>query len=208
MGHAMHSHYTWQTQPYVYGDYTTFLAEVASTVNEALLMNHLRETLTDPKMKAYLINYFLEQFRSIIFRQTMFAEFEMLTHQMSESGQPLTVESLGKLYRDLNEKYYGPDVVLDDQINMEWARIPHFYNAFYVFQYSTGFSAAIAFARRILEKQKPAVEAYINVLKSGSGDYSISILQKAGVDMASPEPVREALLLFSELLNEMERLTI
>ncbi|MDR3239485.1 MAG: oligoendopeptidase F [Clostridiales bacterium] len=209
MGHSMHSHYTWASQPYIYGDYTIFLAEVASTVNEALLMDHMRKTVTDKAMRAYLVNYFLEQFRGTVFRQTMFAEFEMITHQMAESGQPLTVESLSRLYRELNDKYYGPDMTADSQIDLEWSRIPHFYNAFYVFQYATGFSAAIAFSRRILAggaEGEKAVEAYINFLKSGSSDYSIAILRKAGVDMSNPAPVREALRLFSELLGEMETL--
>ena len=206
MGHAMHSHYTWGTQPYLYGDYSIFLAEVASTVNEALLMAYLRKTVTDKPMLAYLLNHFLEQFRGTLFRQTMFAEFEMRTHGMYEAGEPLTVESLSRLYRELNIKYYGGDIVSDPQIDLEWARIPHFYNAFYVFQYATGFSAAVAFSRHIAEHGEPAVNAYKEFLKSGSSDYPINVLRKAGVDMESPVPVREAMRLFAELVTEMESL--
>ena len=206
MGHAMHSYYTWKTQPYIYGDYSIFLAEVASTVNEALLTAYLRKTITDKPMLSYLLNHFLEQFRGTVFRQTMFAEFEMRTHQMCEDGEPLTAESLSKLYRGLNEKYYGEDMISDPQIDLEWARIPHFYNPFYVFQYATGFSAAAAFSGHILEQGEPAVRAYKEFLKSGSSDYPIRVLRKAGVDMESPAPVREAMRLFAELADEMETL--
>ena len=206
MGHAMHSYYTWGAQPYIYGDYSIFLAEVASTVNEALLMAYLRRTVTDKAMLLYLLNHFLEQFRGTVFRQTMFAEFEMETHRMCEAGEPLTVESLSKLYRGLNIKYYGEDIVSDPQIDLEWARIPHFYNAFYVFQYATGFSAAAAISGYILERGEPAVNAYIEFLKSGSSDFPINALRKAGVDMEGPGPVREAMRLFSELVTEMEAL--
>ncbi|MDR1537675.1 MAG: oligoendopeptidase F [Clostridiales bacterium] len=206
MGHAMHSWYSWGNQPYMYGDYTIFLAEVASTVNEALLMDYLRKNESDSAKRAYLVNFFLEQFRTTVFRQAMFAEFEMKTHEMSERGEPLTAQSLSGLYRSLNEEYYGPEVVSDLQIEMEWSRIPHFYNAFYVFQYATGFSAAAAFSRRILSEGEAAVEKYKGFLKSGSSDYSLSILKKAGVDMSSPQPVREAMELFEELVIEMEEL--
>jgi oligoendopeptidase F len=203
MGHAMHSHYTWGAQPYVYGDYTIFLAEVASTVNEALLMEHMLKTTTDQTMKEYLLNYFLEQFRGTLFRQVMFAEFEMLTHEMAANGEPLTSDSLSALYYDLNKKYYGDDIVVDDRIAYEWARIPHFYNAFYVYKYATGYSAAIAFSKRILAGGEE-LSQYFEFLKSGSSDYSIDILKKAGVDLSSPEPVREALQVFGELLDQME----
>ncbi|MDR1560238.1 MAG: oligoendopeptidase F [Clostridiales bacterium] len=206
LGHATHSYYTWNAQPYLYGDYSIFLAEVASTVNEALLTDYLRKTVTDKLMLKYLLNNFLEQFRTTLFRQTMFAEFEMLTHQMAEEGKPLTVESLSELYRGLNVKYYGDDIITDPQIDLEWSRIPHFYNAFYVFQYATGFSAATAFSKHILEHGEPAVNAYKEFLKSGSSDYPINVLRKAGVDMESPTPVREAMRLFAELVSEMERL--
>ena len=206
MGHAMHSYYTWGAQPYLYGDYAIFLAEVASTVNESLLTAYLRETVTDKPMLAYLLNYFLEQFRTVVFRQTMFAEFEMRAHEMCEAGAPLTVETLSQLYRGLNEKYYGSDIVSDPQIDLEWARIPHFYNAFYVFQYATGFSAAAAISRHIMEGGGPAVSAYKEFLKSGSSDFPINVLRKAGVDMESPAPVREATRMFAELVTEMEAL--
>ena len=201
IGHAMHSHYTWATQPYVYGDYTIFAAEVSSTVNEALLMEYLLKNTADTSRKRYLINYFLDQFRGTVFRQTMFAEFEMKTHEMAESGQPLTVESLCQLYRELNLRYYGQDIVMDEEIDIEWARIPHFYSPYYVYQYATGFSAAIALSRKILA-DSAAVGQYIEFLKSGSSDYSIPLLKKAGVDMSMPEPIQNALELFQELLNQ------
>ena len=206
LGHAMHSFYTWQTQPYIYSDYSIFLAEVASTVNETLLTAYLRKTVTDKPMLAYLLNHYLEQFRATVFRQTMFAEFEMQTHKMEEEGEPLTTESLNGLYRGLNEKYYGADMIYDQQIDYEWSRIPHFYNPFYVFQYATGFSAAAAFSRHILEQGEPAVNAFKEFLRSGSSDYPIKILRNAGVDMESPAPVHEAMQLFGELVSEMEKL--
>jgi oligoendopeptidase F len=208
-GHSLHSYYTWASQPYIYGDYTTFLAEVASTVNEALLMQYLLGETSDGATRAYLLNHFLEQYRGTVFRQTMFAEFEMFTHEMAERGEPLTVDSLNTLYRELNLKYYGPDIIVDDSIDLEWGRIPHFYSAFYVYQYATGFSAAMAFASRILQPGdagREAVERYLAFLKSGSSDYSINILKKAGVDMSSPVPVREALAQFKTLLDQMEGL--
>jgi oligoendopeptidase F len=206
MGHAMHSWYSWKNQPNLYGDYTIFLAEVASTVNEALLMDHLMKTTKDKKMRAYLLNSDIESFRTTVFRQTMFAEFEMLTHEMAEKNQPLTVETLNKLYRELNVKYYGPDIIVDEKIDLEWARIPHFYSAFYVYQYSTGHSAAVAFANRILnDPSGKAAEAYLGFLKSGGSDYSINILKKAGVDMSGPAPVREALTVFGGLIDKMEK---
>jgi oligoendopeptidase F len=201
MGHAMQSYYTWEVQPYVYSDYTIFVAEVASTVNETLLMTHLKETTTDETHKKYLINYFLEQFRGTIFRQTMFAEFEMITHEMVEKGEPLTVESLNKLYRELNIKYYGDEIVVDEKIEIEWARIPHFYNAFYVYQYATGFASAIALATDISNSKN--VDKYLNFLKAGSSDYSINLLKGAGVDMSSPEPINKALKIFEKLVQEL-----
>jgi oligoendopeptidase F len=209
MGHAMHSYFTFETQPNVYGGYPIFLAEVASTVNEALLMEHLLKGTEDKQKRAYLLNHFMEQFRGTVFRQTMFAEFEMRTHEMVERGEPLTLEGLNALYGGLCRTYYGEDIVLDENITLEWARIPHFYSAFYVFQYSTGYSAAIAFSKRVLqdgEAGRKATEDYLGFLKSGSSDYAINILKKAGVDMSSPQPVREALNVFVELLDEMETL--
>ena len=206
MGHAMHSYYTWATQPYVYGEYTIFLAEVASTVNEALLMEYMLKTTQDKTLKAYLINHFLEQYRGTLFRQVMFAEFEMLTHQMAAQGEPLTCDSLSKLYVDLNQTYYGEHCVIDQDIAMEWARIPHFYNAFYVYKYATGYSAAMAFSQKVLSGDPAALDHYLTFLKSGSSDYSIRILQKAGVDMSSPAPIRDALRKFTDLLGQMESL--
>jgi len=205
MGHAMHSYYSWEAQPHVYASYTIFLAEVASTVNETLLMDHMLETTTDPKGHAYLLGEYLDQFIGTVFRQTMFAEFELITHGMAENGEPLTVESLSKVYRDLNAKYSGPDVTPDEQADLGWARIPHFYRAFYVYQYATGYSAAIAFKKRLQSGNPQALEDYLGFLKAGSNDYSIEILKKAGVDMSTPTPVREALKVFEELVGEMEK---
>ncbi|MFC4767364.1 oligoendopeptidase F [Effusibacillus consociatus] len=206
MGHAIHSYYTNTTQPFTYADYTIFVAEVASTCNEALVLHHLLETTTDPRERMYLINHQLEAFRGTVFRQTMFAEFEKITHEKVEAGEPLTPELLCQIYRELNLKYYGPDMVVDEEIDMEWARIPHFYNAFYVYKYATGFSAATALSQQILTEGTPAVERYINFLKGGSSDYSINLLQGAGVDITSPKPVRDALEVFKKLLDEMEQL--
>lgn len=206
MGHAIHSYYTNTTQPFTYSDYTIFVAEVASTCNEALVLHHLLETTTDPRQRMYLINHHLEAFRTTVFRQTMFAEFEKITHEKVEAGEPLTPELLCRVYRELNLKYYGPDMVVDEEIDMEWARIPHFYNAFYVYKYATGFSAATALSQQILTEGRTAVERYLNFLKSGSSDYSINLLKGAGVDMASPKPVRDALDVFRRRLDEMEQL--
>ncbi|MCL2216385.1 MAG: oligoendopeptidase F [Defluviitaleaceae bacterium] len=204
MGHAMHSYYTWETQPLVYGDYSIFLAEVASTVNETLLMEHMLKTTDDEKIRMYLLGEYIEQFRGTVFRQTMFAEFEHILHTMAENGEPLILDSINKVYRELNEKYYGPDMVVDEKIDLEWARISHFYRAFYVYQYATGYSAAIAFTKKIQTEGTPAVNAYIDFLKSGSSDYPINVLKKAGVDMSTPEPIREALKVFESLVTQME----
>lgn len=202
MGHAMHSFYTWGNQPYVYGDYTIFVAEVASTVNEALLMDYMLKTTTDKDKKMYLVNYFMEQFRGTLFRQTMFAEFELKTHEMCENGQPLDFDSLCKLYGNLNKEYYGDEIINDKQITWEWARIPHFYTSFYVYQYATGYSAAIALSKKILEEN--GANDYIKFLKSGSSDYSINLLKLAGVDMSSPVPVENAMKVFEGLIEQME----
>lgn len=206
MGHSLHSYYSNQTQPYVYSSYSIFVAEVASTVNESLLIDHLLKNSNDPQEKMYLLNHYLEQFRGTVFRQTMFAEFEKLTHERVEAGDALTPEALGKLYRELNKKYYGPDVVMDDNICVEWARIPHFYSAFYVYKYATGFSAATAIKQSILEEGQPAIDRYLDFLKSGSYDYPINLLQKAGVDLTTPEPVEKALNYFTQLLDEFEKM--
>lgn len=206
MGHAIHSYYSDKEQPYIYAGYKIFVAEVASTCNESLLMDYLLKKTEDRKEKAYLINHFLEKFKGTLFRQAMFAEFEMITHKMVEEGQSLTADSLCKVYHDLNLLYFGEDIVIDSEIDMEWARIPHFYNAFYVYQYATGYSAAIALSRKILNEGEKAVDAYIRFLSGGSSNYPIELLKGAGVDMSTKEPVKEALQLFGELLEQMEEL--
>lgn len=203
MGHAMHSYYTWGNQPYIYGDYTIFVAEVASTVNEALLMNYLLRTTTDINKKKYLINYFMEQFRGTLFRQTMFAEFELIAHEMVESGEPLTFESLSEKYMALNRKYFGEDIELDEKISWEWCRIPHFYTAYYVYQYATGYSCAIALSKLIEEGKS---ENYLKFLKGGSCDYSIELLKLAGVDISTPAPVKAAIKVFEGLIDQMDTL--
>ena len=204
MGHSMHSYYSNKAQPYIYSQYTIFVAEVASTVNESLLIDYLLKKSTDPKEKMYLINHYLEQFRGTVFRQTMFAEFEKIVHDQVEAGQALTPDSLGQIYRELNALYYGPEVILDKEIEMEWARIPHFYSAFYVYKYATGFSAATAIKQMIMKEGQAAVDRYLQFLSSGSSDYPIALLQKAGVDLDTPEPVDKALQYFNHLLAEME----
>lgn len=208
MGHAIHSYYSYKTQPHIYSEYKIFVAEVASTCNEALLISHMLNTATDRTMKAYLVNHFLDTFRTTLYRQTMFAEFEMITHKMVQDGQSLTADTLCKIYHDLNVKYYGDDMVVDPEIDMEWARIPHFYTPFYVYQYATGFSAAVAISRRILKEGKPAVDDYIRFLSSGGSDYPIELLKIAGVDMSTKEPVNQALKLFGELLDQLEELML
>lgn len=206
MGHAIHSYYSDMTQPYVYAGYKIFVAEVASTCNESLLIDYMLKNTDDKKQKAYLINHFLEKFKGTLFRQTMFAEFEMITHKLVEDEESLTADALCKIYHDLNVKYFGDGVVIDSEIDMEWSRIPHFYNAFYVYQYATGYSAAIALSRRILNEGAPAVEDYIRFLSGGSSNYPIELLKGAGVDMSTKEPVHQALQLFEELLGQMEEL--
>ncbi len=206
MGHAIHSYLSNKNQPVVYSDYVIFVAEVASTCNESLLMQHLLKITTDKKRRAYLINYFLEQFRTTLYRQTMFAEFELMINEKAENGESLTADVLCELYRKLNLLYYGEDIVIDSQLDMEWARIPHFYYNYYVYQYATGFSAAIALSRRILKEGAPAVKDYIGFLSGGCSKDPISLLKGAGVDMTSTKPVTEALTLFGELLDEMEEL--
>lgn len=204
MGHALHSAFTWEKQPYPYAGHKIFVAEVASTVNEALLMEYLLENTEDKKEKAYLINYFMEQFRGTLFRQTMFAEFEKKTHEMAEQGEPLTCERLMKLYHELNVLYFGKEIVVDEKIDLEWARIPHFYNAFYVYQYATGYSAAISLSRKILSEGQPAVERYLDFLSKGNSEYSIDLLKGAGVDMTTAEPMEKAMQVFEGLLDQME----
>lgn len=206
MGHAIHSYLSNKNQPVVYSDYVIFVAEVASTCNESLLMQHLLKTTTDKKRRAYLINYFLEQFRTTLYRQTMFAEFELMINEKVENGESLTAETLCEMYRNLNILYYGEDIVIDRELDLEWARIPHFYYNYYVYQYATGFSAAIALSQRILKEGAPAVNDYIGFLSGGCSKDPIALLRGAGVDMTSKKPVTEALKLFGELIDEMEEL--
>ncbi|MBR3293938.1 MAG: oligoendopeptidase F [Oscillospiraceae bacterium] len=206
MGHALHSYHSCQHQPVCTSDYVIFVAEVASTCNEVLLMRHLLSKTTDKKERAYLINHFLDSFKGTVYRQTMFAEFELMMGRMSENGETLTAEALSEKYRALNALYFGPDMISDPQIALEWARIPHFFYNYYVFQYATGFSAAVAIANRILAEGAPAVADYKKFLSGGSSTDPISLLKIAGVDMSSPEPVNSALALFGELIEEMEAL--
>ncbi|KIL50203.1 oligopeptidase PepB [Jeotgalibacillus alimentarius] len=206
-GHSVHSYYSRGNQPYHDSGYSIFVAEVASTCNEALLNDHLLNTIDDEKKRLYILNHFLEGFRGTVFRQTMFAEFEHKIHQMAQDGEALTADSLTKEYYALNKKYFGDDLIVDEEIGLEWARIPHFYYNYYVYQYATGYSAATALSKKILDEGKPAVEKYINeFLKAGSSDYPIEVLKKAGVDMTSAEPIEEACKVFEEKLNEMEAL--
>ncbi|PWV99675.1 oligoendopeptidase F [Paenibacillus cellulosilyticus] len=207
MGHALHSYYSDSTQNYRDAQYTIFLAEVASTLNEALLMDYLLKKSTDPKEKMYLLTYYADQFRTTVFRQTMFAEFEKIVHERTEAGESLTPADLSKIYYDLNVLYYGSGMVVDKDIEIEWARIPHFYTSFYVYKYATGFSAATSFAKQILDEGKPAVDRYLGFLKSGGSDYSINILKRAGVDMSTPEPIEQAMAVFEDLISQMEQLT-
>jgi oligoendopeptidase F len=206
LGHSMHSYSSRSHQPFQYGDYTIFVAEVASTLNEGLLTEYLLRNTDDPTVRLALLNHSLEGLRATLFRQTMFAEYEQQIHSQAEQGQPLTADSLSAMYRAMNEKFYGGEAVIDELIDIEWARIPHFYYNFYVYQYATGISAASALVQQILQEGQPAVQRYLTFLSSGSSDYSIELLKKAGVDMTSPEPVRQALQLFDSHLTEMEKL--
>ncbi len=206
MGHSMHSYFTNETQPYLYSRYKIFVAEVASTCNEVLLMEYLLANTTDKKERAYLVNHFLDSFKSTVYRQTMFAEFEKITNAMAEAGESLTADSVKKVYYDLNCKYFGPDMVSDPEIAWEWCRIPHFYYNFYVYQYATGFSAAVAIARRILREGQPAVDDYMKFLSGGCSKSPVELLKIAGVDMTTKAPIQEALDVFGELLDEMETL--
>ena len=206
-GHSVHSYYTRKTQPYPYGNYSIFVAEVASTTNESLLNDYLLNTIEDEQKRIYLLNHYLEGFRGTVFRQTMFAEFEHLIHQKAQNNEALTAESLTNDYYELNKKYYGTeDIIVDEEIGLEWSRIPHFYYNYYVYQYATGFSAAAALSKGILTEGDPAVERYIGFLKAGSSDYPIEVLKKAGVDMTSKKPVEDALKVFEEKLTELEQL--
>jgi oligoendopeptidase F len=206
MGHSIHTYFSHNTQPFVYSDYTLFVAEVASTLNEELLSHHMLNSTDDRATRLAVVNYSLEQFRTTLYRQTMFAEFEKLAHERAEAGGALTAEALSEIHYDLNVQYHGPDVTIDNEIAIEWARIPHFYRNFYVYKYSTGMAAAIALSRQILDEGKPAVKRYIRFLGGGSSDYSINLLKRAGVDMTSPSTVESALQVFGERLDEMEKL--
>ena len=206
LGHSMHSYFTRTKQPYQYGDYTIFVAEVASTLNEGLLTQYLLENTKDRATRISLLNHSLEGLRGTLYRQTMFAEFEQRIHEQAERGEPLTADTLTAIYRALNEDYYGGEVVIDELLGIEWARIPHFYYNFYVYQYATGISAASALVRQIMHEGQPAVDRYLKFLSSGSSDYSIELLKKAGVDMTTPEPVCQAFELFESHLLQMETL--
>ena len=206
MGHALHSYHSTKYQPTCTSDYVIFVAEVASTCNEVLLMRHLLGKTTDKKERMYLINHFLDQFKGTVYRQTMFAEFELFMGELSERGEALTADVLSAKYHELNKLYFGPDMISDERIALEWARIPHFFYNYYVFQYATGFSAAVAIADRILSEGASAVADYKKFLSGGSSTDPISLLRIAGVDMATPAPVNAALSLFGELVDEMERL--
>lgn len=206
MGHALHTYYSNANQPYIYSGYLIFVAEVASTCNESLLMQYLLKESKDKKEKAYLLNHFIDQFKGTLFRQTMFAEFEKITHEMYAKGESLTAESICAVYKGLNEKYFGDTMISDPEIAYEWARIPHFYTEFYVYQYATGFSCAIALSKRILELGEEGVRDYMKFLTGGSSKDPIDLLKLAGVDISSPKPVEDALQLFDELVSELEEL--
>jgi oligoendopeptidase F len=206
-GHSVHSYYTRKTQPYPYGNYSIFVAEVASTCNEALLNDYLLKTIDDEQKRIFLLNHYLEGFRGTVFRQTMFAEFEHLIHQKLQNNEALTADLLTEEYYALNKKYFGEEeIIIDEEIGLEWSRIPHFYYNYYVYQYATGFSAATALCKQILEEGEPAVKRYIDFLSAGSSDYPIEVLKRAGVDMTSSDPIKNACKVFEEKLNELEQL--
>jgi len=206
LGHSVHSYYSKSTQPYIYSSYRIFVAEVASTLNELLLINYLLEKSDSKEEKIYLLNYYLEQFRTTVYRQTMFAEFEKVTHAKIEAEEPLTAEEFTNIYFELNEKYYGKSAVVDELIGLEWARIPHFYSNFYVYKYATGFSAASALSKQILTGEESAKERYLNFLKSGGSDYPLNQLRGAGVDMEKKESIEEAINVFKKLVDDLEKL--
>lgn len=206
LGHSVHSYLTRKNQPYVYGDYSIFLAEIASTTNENILTDYLLKTRTDPKVRIYILNHYLDGFKGTIFRQTQFAEFEHYIHQKALEGVPLTQDFMTSYYAELNAKYYGPSVEKDPEIDIEWTRIPHFYYNYYVYQYATGFSAATALAKRIVEGEEGALEKYLSYLKAGNSDYPIEVMKKAGVDMTQSAYIEDAMKVFEERLNELEQL--
>lgn len=206
MGHSVHSYFTRSNQPFVYGDYSIFLAEIASTTNENILTEYLLETEKDPKVRAYILNHYLDGFKGTIFRQTQFAEFEHFIHTEDAKGIPLTSEYLSDYYGKLNAKYYGPEVEEDEEIKLEWSRIPHFYYNYYVYQYATGFSAASSLAKKILAKEDGALDHYLNYLKAGNSDYPIEVMKKAGVDMTKADYIEDAMKMFEQRLTELEAL--
>ena len=206
MGHTVHSYLTRTNQPYQYGDYPIFLAEIASTTNENLLTDYLLHTITDKKLKAYVLNQYLDGVKGTLFRQTQFAEFEQWMHETDAAGTPLTAEVLNDAYAELNQRYYGPALTVDEEIAHEWERIPHFYYNYYVFQYSTGFAAATALADKILHEGQPAVDAYKEYLKAGASAFPIDVMKKAGVDMTKPDYLQETFKVFENRLNEFEQL--
>lgn len=208
MGHSMHSSYTRQHQPFIYGSHSIFTAEVASTVNESLLMRYLLDNETDPEMRKYLLNMYIEEFRTTLFRQTMFAEFEDMTHKAIENGEVLTADWLNENYNALNTKYFGDAITDDEYIKYEWARIPHFYTAFYVYKYATGYSAATAISSKILSEGEAARDNYLEFLKTGDSNTPIELLKIAGVDMSSPEPIKAAMKVFASLVDEFEKLVL
>lgn len=205
LGHSLHSYYSKKTQPYIYSGYKIFVAEVASTLNELLLINYLLENSNSKEERVYLLNYYLEQFRTTVYRQTMFAEFEKITHENVESGNPLTAQDFNDIYLKLNQKYYGKSCIVDEDIALEWARIPHFYSNFYVYKYATGFSAASALSQQILNEGQVAVDRYIEFLKSGGSEYPLKQLKSAGVDMEKKESVDKALEVFRDLVEKLEK---
>jgi oligoendopeptidase F len=206
MGHSMHTYYTIHTQPYIYGDYSYFVAEVASTTNEALLMDDLLKKTKDLDKRLYLLSQWIDQIRGTVITQVMFADWEKQAHELEESGQGVTSEALTQIYHDVLRKYYGPNMTYDDYYDYTWLRIPHFYRNFYVYKYATSYSAAAAISQKILKKEKGAVEAYLNFLKSGSSEYPIETLKKAGVDMSTPAPIEATMKLFGRLVDDMDKL--
>ncbi|MCT6807752.1 MAG: oligoendopeptidase F family protein, partial [Bombilactobacillus sp.] len=203
-GHSVHSMYTRQTQPYVYGDYPIFVAEIASTTNENILTEYFLDHITDPKTRAFVLNYYLDSFKGTLYRQTQFAEFEQFIHEMDAKGEPLTADQLDDFYGELNQRYYGNAVEPGGEIAKEWARIPHFYYNFYVYQYATGFAAATALANNVVHGSSDQKEAYLNFLKSGSSDYPVEIMKRAGVDMTKPDYLEEAFTTFAQRLTEFK----
>ena len=206
MGHSMHSYYSNSAQPYIYSGYKIFVAEVASTCNEILLLEYLLKNCQDKKERAYLLNHYLDSFKGTVYRQTQFAEFEKITNEMVENGESLNAENLSSLYKDINERYYGPDMISDDEIAYEWARIPHFYYNFYVYQYATSFCAAVAIAEMILTEGEPAVARYKKFLSSGCTDAPVELLKIAGVDLTTPAPIEAALRKMGDIVDELSSL--